>query len=200
MGSLVPVVEGFSEVEAMPVLLRRFLEEAAVWDLQVAKPFRVKRQLVVRDGELERAVALAVSDRPEPEAVVIVLDADDDCPATLGPALLVRARSATALPVILVLANREYEGWLLGAKQSLRGTRGIRDDANAPDDPEAIRDAKGRLSANMTEGERYVEVEDQAALTQAMSLHEAAGRCPSFEKLRRDLTSLLDEIRPGRTD
>jgi hypothetical protein len=65
----------------------------------------------------------------------------------------------------LAVAARECEYWLLGAKESLKGTRGIRADATAPDNPEGLRDGKGHLTRDMDGDRGYVDVEDQAALT-----------------------------------
>jgi hypothetical protein len=84
----------------------------------------VKRNKVVREGELERAITQAVRDRPGVAAVIVILDADDDCPAELGGLLLNRSVTATDKPVGVVLAKREFEAWFLGAKESLRGKRG----------------------------------------------------------------------------
>lgn len=44
----------------------------------------------------------------EPDASGVLLDADDDCPAELGPSLLKRCREATGLPVAVVGADREF--------------------------------------------------------------------------------------------
>src|SRR5829696_9022736 len=102
-GTIVPVVEGQSEVLAFGELLRRLLYRLEVYDVTVAQPFRVPRSRVVREGEVERAVRMAVAARDGATAVLVVLDADDDCPARLGPSLLARCRRATHLPVGLVL-------------------------------------------------------------------------------------------------
>ncbi len=40
---LVPIVEGYSEVESIPVLLRRLLAEWGRYEVAVAKPVRVSR-------------------------------------------------------------------------------------------------------------------------------------------------------------
>lgn len=56
MASLVPIVEGKGEVEAVPVLLRKIFDEMGVYDVTVTRPFRVKRNRVVRPGEIERTV------------------------------------------------------------------------------------------------------------------------------------------------
>lgn len=194
MPAIVPIVEGIAEVEAIPVLFRRILTHQNVHGIWIERPFRVKRNRVVRPQELERAVTLAVRDRDNVAGVIVVLDSDDDCPARLGPELLERARTATALPTAIVLAQKELECWFLGAKESLRGKRGIRNDSAAPPDPEQIRGAKERLTQNMIPGRRYLPVDDQAVLADAMNLDLAQARCPSFAKLMRDLNGLADAI------
>src|SRR3990170_3721302 len=103
MAAIVPIVEGFAEVESIPVLFRRILAHQNVHDVSIARPFRVQRNRVVRPQELERAVTLAARDRPNVAGVIVVLDSDDDCPAQLGPALLARARAATDLPVVIIM-------------------------------------------------------------------------------------------------
>jgi hypothetical protein len=89
--ALVPIVEGHAEVHSIPVLMRRL-------GIDVAKPFRVKRNQIIRPGELERAVLLAVADRARASAVLVLLDADDDCPAELAPTLLKRCRQGDGTP------------------------------------------------------------------------------------------------------
>lgn len=192
--SLIPIVEGQSEVESAGVLLRRILYAKDTYDVEVARPFRVKRNKVVRRGELEKAIRQAELSRGGAAAILVVLDADDDCPADLGPALEARAKAATELPVALVLAEIEFEAWLLGAKESLRGVRGIADDAVAPSNPQRIRDAKGELSDNMIDGRRYIAVDDQPALVQEMDIELASERCSSFARFVRSVNTLLTEM------
>jgi hypothetical protein len=193
--AIVPIVEGFAEVESVPVLLRRLLERFENYHVQIARPFRVKRNKVMREGELERAVKHAVMDRKNAGAILVLLDADDDCPAEIGPLLLKRAEKVTGLPVIVALAQKEFEGWLLGAKESIRGKRGIREDAVAPEQPEAVRGAKERLSRNMVSGRRYIEVDDQAALAQEMDLDMAEKRCKSFKRFADKVNMLVSKMK-----
>jgi hypothetical protein len=61
---LVPIVKGHSEVQSVPVLLRRLLAEREQYKVKVVRPVRVGRYKVVRPGELERACELARR-RPE---------------------------------------------------------------------------------------------------------------------------------------
>ena len=190
MTVIVPIVEGHSEVAGVPELLRRLLAEFGSYRITIARPFRVKRNRVTRPGEIERGVVQAIRSRQGAAAVIVILDGDDDDPAVLGPQLLERCRGATALPVSVVLARRELEAWFLGAKESLRGFRGIRDDAVAPPDPESIRGAKERLTQNMAR-RGYVEVDDQPAFASRFDLVQARARCPSFELLVRELKALV---------
>ena len=191
--AIVPIVEGLSEVESVPVLLRRILAQTAAHGVLVARPFRVKRNLIVKEGELERTIRQVVRSRSGAAGILVLLDADDDCPAQLGPSLLKRCQAVTQLPAAVVLAMREFEGWFLGAKESLRGVRGIRQDAMVPENPEMIRGAKERLTKNM-QGQRYMEVDDQPALAARMDLELAKARCPSFEKFLRGVNFLISEM------
>ncbi len=93
-----------------------------------------------------------------------------------------------------MVATRELEAWFLGAKESLRGVRGIKPGANAPPDPESVRGAKERLSRNMERGRSYFEVDDQPAFAATFDLAAARTRCPSFQFLCDELRRLLAEI------
>ncbi len=174
----------------MGVLMRRVLHELGVFDVAVARPFRVKRQRVVREGELERTILQAERSRPGASAMLVILDADDDCPADLASRLLERARAQTELPVCVVLPKTEIEAWILGAVDSLRGVRGIRVDAVPPPDPEAVRDAKGAITQRMEGARGYVATDDLPAFMDVVDLELAEARSPSFAKFRRDLACL----------
>jgi len=125
--------------------------------------------------------------------VLSLLDADDDCPATLGPSLLARARaSCTDVPVCVVLPSREYESWFLAAASSLAGQHGFPEGMQTPEHPdEKPRDAKGWLTHQRGRHTPYKPVIDQAPLTSAMDLALARTNSPSFDKLHRDVTRLL---------
>ena len=126
------IVEGHAEVESFPVLLRRIFAQLGVSDIQVTRPFRVKRNRVVKAGELERALSQTIRDRDGVAAIMVLIDSDDDCPAELGRQLLDRTRKTTQMPVSVVLAHREFECWFLGSKESLRGINGIIETATSP--------------------------------------------------------------------
>lgn len=189
-----PIVEGHAEVESVPLVLRRIFAELGVSDIQVARPFRVKRNRVVKPGELERAISQTIRDRGDIDGIMVLIDSDDDCPAGLGPQLLSRAKAVTRLPVAVVLAAREFECWFLGAKESLRGVNGISQNATTPVNPENIRGAKERLTRNMASGRRYLAVDDQPTFAERFDLQAARRSCPSFDKCFRDVERMIHAI------
>jgi len=145
-----------------------------------------------RKGELSRSIELASADRAAAAAILVVFDSDDDCPAELARELHAREAGGARLPVGVVMAEREYEGWLLGGLESLRGSRGISEKATAPATPESIRNAKRELTRCMVGTRRYVPVTDQPALSERLDLDLAVGRCRSRGKLRRELLQLAE--------
>ena len=199
MLSIYPIVEGHGEVAAVPILLRRFAHEVfETYEFKVLTPHRLPKDRINTASHLENAVTLARRKLDQCEgrhAILIVRDADDDCPGQDAPALLTRAeRVASPIPVSVVFAKREYESWFLAAIHSLQGQRGIANEAAAPIDPESIRGAKEHLEQFcMIAGATYSPTVDQPALTQRFSFEETRQGCPSFDKLWRDLEHLFQQ-------
>ena len=193
MPKIVTIVEGHGEVEAVPVLLRRIVEAVAPnANVEVTPPIRVDRYKIVKPTELERAIELAARIANGDGCVLVLLDAEDDCPAELGPDLLRRASGTRPDRAIrVVLAKREYEAWFVAAVTSIVGLAGISEDARAPEDAEGIRDAKRWLTRHMPEAHSYRPTRHQALLTRHFDLDTARRGAPSFDKLWRDLSTLL---------
>jgi hypothetical protein len=178
-----PIVEGQGDVDAVPLLLRRLRDEAKAWGLEVARPHRRPRTQLVKKDSLQRAVAFAAL-RHDCSAILVLFDADDDCPKALAPTLEDWAREAAGgKPCAVVMANREYEAWLLASIDSLRGKASILPHATSHPDPELPRDAKGELERWMPGGASYSASVDQAALTPHLNLESAYRHCRSFRKL-----------------
>jgi len=187
-----PIVEGQGEESAFPLLLRRLAEEAGAWDIQISRPHRRRRTQLVQRDSLQTAVKVARL-TPGCASILVLLDADDDCPKELAPTLEGWAREvAGTLTCYVVMANREYEAWFLASIVSLRGICDIRDDATAPADPEARRDAKGELDDRMRQGGTYSPTVDQARLTAHLDLASVYRSCRSFRKLVRAFGAVLE--------
>jgi hypothetical protein len=190
--TIAPIVEGDGEVRAVPRLLHRIAAELGVPDLLTPTPMRIPRGKMTMIGGIERAVAAEALRVPGKGGVLILLDADDDCPAECGPHLLARAQ--TARPdkrVSVVLANREFEAWFLAAAPSLAGQFGFPADFAPPNNPESPRDCKGLLTRARPKGQPYKETVDQAPLTSAFDLKMAREHSGSFDKFYREISHLL---------
>ena len=159
-----PVVEGEGEEEAVPVLLRRLLSELGVYDVAVGRPIVKDRTLLVREANFKATMEIATL-VPGVRAILVLFDSDDDCARNLLPSMTRWANEVTYLPCAIVLARREYEAWFLAAIESLRGARGIRDNAAYPQDPEAKRNAKQALRRFMPRNVSYSPRLDQPALS-----------------------------------
>jgi hypothetical protein len=178
-----PIVEGYGEVTAVPELLRRLCNQAGVFQIGVNRPIRKRRHELVNEDPLRQTVQLALL-QEDCGSILILFDADDDCPKELAPRLRRWAQDeARSTPCTVVIAKREYEAWFLATIESLRGKRGIRSDATSHPDPEGPRGAKEQLEQRLDPGCSYRETIDQVALTAQFDLHEAFLRCRSFRSL-----------------
>jgi len=179
------IVEGDGEEKALPILLRRLRDEWQVVNefVEPLPPIRVHRdRFINRDEEFRKQLLLAAAKCGERGWILVLLDADDDCPVTLATDIHRRAMQYIShRRLSVVIAKREYEAWFLAAARSLDGRRGF----CYPDefvDPESPRDAKGWLRRNM-ESRTYSEVLDQPAFTAHFDLQQAFDNSRSFRKL-----------------
>jgi hypothetical protein len=180
------IVEGDGEVSALPILLRRL----GVWltpDVQttVLPPIRVHRDRFLNKAEeFKGKLLLAAAKCGGTGWILILLDADDDCPAEKGRQVLDDAQKLVPhRPVAVVMANREFEAWFIASACSLNGARNFSfslEDAGV--DPESPRDAKGWMRERMT-SRTYREITDQPAFTARMDLPAARNGSRSFRKL-----------------
>lgn len=194
------VVEGHGEVQALPLLLRRLAGELAPGThVEIPPPLRRPRDRLIGGAmELEKAVEFMAVRVSPLGGIMVVLDAEDDCPAELAPRLQNRVASQN-LPVSVVMAKREFEAWFLAAAESLRGRRGLPQNLAPPPDPEAIAGAKEWLARQMEHGS-YSETLDQPALAAIFDTGLARQRSDSFNKFSREVERLLDLLRTRAQD
>ena len=105
------IVEGHGEVQAVPVLLRRIFAEVHPGAyLPMNNPIRVKANRFLQDdAELFKYVTLAaLQAKPHSKGIVLILlDCEDECPATVGPALLTKAQAVRSdVPISVALSHR----------------------------------------------------------------------------------------------
>lgn len=188
---IVPIVEGHGEVEALPILIRRIaMELGAV--VEVGRPIRCHKGRMKSESALFQVLGLARQKMKMPGGIIILKDADDECPAQSGPALLEMAKGiAKDMNISVVIAKHEYESWLVASLESLAGIRGIPEGVSGEDNPEDICGAKERLSEVMTGNRRYSPRIDQSELTRQFDMQRARHKCPSFDKFWREIERLM---------
>lgn len=187
MSLIFPIIEGHGEVEAVPLLIRKILhEELQIYDCNISNPYRIPRSKIGQFGaDLERAVKFGgLKLEGEPGGIIILADADDDCPVEMHERFIEFYRDmAFEFPVSFVLANREYEAWMIACGESMRGHASVKNDAPSHEHPENIRGAKGYFEREiLKEGITYSETVDQVKFTSKIDLALARERCRSFRK------------------
>jgi hypothetical protein len=136
------------------------------------------------EAQLRKAIRLAIKQDCQAILLIVDGDAEGDCPRAQAPAILGWARAeAAGTACAVVMAYREYEAWFLASIESLRGKRGIREDATSHPNPEQPRGAKGQLEMRMAQGRSYHETADQPALSAAFDMQPTYQKCRSFRHL-----------------
>jgi hypothetical protein len=205
-----PIVEGETEERCIKIILSRIwrdlLSAAELEPLAVLEPIPASRSALIKDGHLEltimveRAVRVLRARQRQTDVdrgfVLLLIDADEDCPRRLGPQLLARAKTArTDADIACILAKRELENWFKAAATSLAGVCGLPDDLSVPQNPE---DGSGDtwLTHQKQRKERsakYTKPADAVELAQRMDLQQCRRNSPSFDKLCREFESRMPQ-------
>lgn len=178
------IVEGHGETTSVPIVIRRIVgaQRPDVY-VEIPAPLRLSRGKITKPSELARAVELMARKAGAGGPVLIFIDADDDCPAQLGPQLLAAARASRSdRDIGVIVVQREFEAWYLASASSLREIAGLPPDLAAPPNHDQIRDAKGWLDQRMPSG--YAPTVDQPRFAAMFSL-EAARDNTSFARCER---------------
>lgn len=195
MISVASIVEGDGEVAALPILLRRLAHELdPVTQVNPLPPIRVRRdKFLNKEDEFRRQLLLAAAKSGMDGWILIVLDADDDCPADRGEQIRQKAqRHVPHRRLSVVLANREFEAWFIAAARSLNGIRGFSVKPDEQVHAEIPRNAKGWVRERMQSG-TYSEILDQPAFTARLDLQQAFDNSRSFRKLCKEWRTHISE-------
>ena len=185
---IVAIVEGHGEKAAAPALIRRILHERINrYDVIVSRtmPTKSKGRLISR---LENFIRKAKIE-DESAAILILLDADDDCPVELAVELSERARDTyVKVPIAVVCANRKYENWFLASDKEFNG------------DAEEYSGAKRWLRRRVKPGVSYKETTHQVQFTAKMDINAAFERSRSFQRLCHAVEQLVEFTAAGRDE
>jgi hypothetical protein len=204
---IAPIVEGHTEVGCVERLLQSICVQLLNGPerLQVLQPSRGRQDLLIRPtgtdlsdkvgeayGRLIRHVRRDASGRG---LLLVLLDAEEDCPAELGPRLLRVARAAAPsdADIDCVLPRRMLENWFVAAASSLAGVHGLPEGLIPPEDPEDCRGSAWleRQLRSRDPARKYTKTDDAAEFVRAMDLGQCRDGSPSFDKLCRVLTARL---------
>lgn len=178
------VVEGPGDKEAFPILLRKYLHSVGRYEDLLGKPVPLKgKGSATRANNGLEGYVLAAA-RPGCCAVLVLVDADKDASCVLGPELLARAQAVTAVPVVVIVAERDFEDWIYTAVEHL-------------DLGEAAWNSSERgknAIESLLAPEKYVKSTMQARLTQRMDLDVARTRSTSLNRLFNKIDEILARI------
>jgi len=147
--------------------------------------------LLVKPGELERAVRFAKIQVADCVPFVLI-DADEDCPAELGPALTARARAIDPSAAV-VIAKWEFEAWFIASIESLSGQHGLQGGLAVPANLEEISGAKEWLSSHMVNpANAYAPTVDQPSFANDFDFDLARAHSPSFDKFLREADRVFE--------
>ena len=203
MRRLVLLVEADGDVQAVPSLVGRLLQELP--DEHQGQLFLDNAPMKVgglhqitgrnRQGDLTRHLGNAAK-RPKLGAALLILDGDADrfegqpfCAVEAARTLAERAKAAgagTRFSFAVVFLRQEYESLLLAVFDQLPGLRSGVDSPSAPE--EAPRDAKGWLHENLEDG--YTPTDRQLELTRAVKDWTPARSLNCFQRLEHALREL----------
>ena len=139
---------------------------------------------LTRDGGIERFFGY-VRDQ---DAVLIVLDADEDCPVDLALGLAQRIRALRpSVPAAIVAANAAFEAWFLADLESIAGkrvkSRVLIPEAERSSESRTASATQGELERADRKGTTYKETTDQPALASMIDLDVVSRRSRSFRRL-----------------
>jgi hypothetical protein len=212
-----PIVEGHTEAECVERLLQRVWTELLVSTerLQVLQPSRGKRDALIdaKRADLSEKVKEAFARlnrrmRRDPATgrgfLLLLLDAERDCPAELAPCLVGEMRQARGdADIACALAKRMFENWIVAGASTLAGVHGLPNSLPARHQPEA-RSGTAWLETQLrskTPRRKYKKTVDAKVFVQHMNLVESRANCPSFDKLCRELEARLPRSvdKPGES-
>lgn len=179
---VVTIVEGHGDKDAVSILVRRVAETINESMVVKTVPLRSTKGKLCKREAFSNQLAIARRYVGSGGSVLVVMDADDNCPKEINELLLGWANSDHSdLNVSVVVAKREMESWFI-AGSSLWDTAKL-------GDPESFDDPKGWVAEHLKKG-YYAESVDQPRMAAKLDI-EKAKEASSFDKFVRDVARLL---------
>ncbi len=196
------ILEGPGDRDAVPLVIRNLLYSHEIFDFNV-QPNPIIDQNVPklkRANELERFVRYARY--REGDSVLILLDADENCPKEISEEFAARIHDLQVPHNVgLAFFKCEFEVFFLFcldyiAVQYTEYGWNL-DGWNFNDDLEDIVGAKGYISRRMKKGRSYKETRDQAKFSSVLDFDRLRHRSRSFRHFESTLLWLLENDENG---
>ena len=188
---LLPIVEGHGDLRAVPILIKRILQERKIYDVQVLAAHRRGEypSIITNFENLYRAAL------KEGAAILWVMDFDCKtciCPDEEASKLYLRADAIRpSWPFKVAFIVKEYESLFLADEHATRTVLDrITPKTTFPANPESIRGAKEWLSTAQPKGYAYKETLHQDKITQYLNLEHLRLNSPSFAHFERAVIHL----------
>lgn len=208
------IVEGDGEVEAVPLLVEKWLDHrclnrpkrtsVSANRFQVVRPAICShtKQLLVMDHDEEEQVGVEyyvdLALDSDPHLILVLFDADADDPVELRTRIETRLRRCCPhVPIGLVLPRPEYEVWFLAGWQHIRRAGLFKPDAFLAKG-EPLEDRSGGCKSRvgkMLPLAPYAPTTHQLPLTRALKFTPCMKRSPSFVDLMNILECLTRKAR-----
>ena len=199
--NIIAIVEGRGEEIAVPSLIREILHDRLCrYHIGTQKSIVTKGKGNLKK-RLNSYIRYALNEGCA--AILVLLDADEECPVELASGLAARASALNApVPIAIVCAKSEYETWFICSLSDsdgdeIRQSLGLPSSVVCPDDPESIRNAKGWLTKRMPSGQAYRETADQNDLTHHIAIDVVHEKSRSFRRLCHAVRELADAVDSG---
>lgn len=177
------IVEGPGDKGALPILLRAYLHSKGEYANILGKPIPLKGKGAATTQNGIEGYVLAAA-RPNCKGVIVLLDADDDHSCELGPSLLGRVESLVQVPVVVAIAERDFEDWIYASVETLGFDQAVW--ATGQRGQAKIRE--------LLAPEKYIKATMQAKFTSRINLDLARERNPSLDRLFKKIDGLLERF------
>lgn len=156
----------------------------------------IGRGNLTKEGGIEKFIRYSWKER-DCGAIVVLLDADKDCPLSLAQDLTRRVEAIGLLfPVVIVVAKRMYETWFLASIATIAGHLDLPVDLIPPPNVEDIPNPKAWIEEHFPTGRAYKETQDQEAMTKLMDI-DLATSSRSFQRMLHAIRQALEAIDTG---
>lgn len=199
---VVPIIEGQTEANCIERLLQRLWVELLTNPIrmQVLQPSRGHRDRLLSSVEPDLANKIEEANaklgqrlRRESSSrglLLVMIDAESDCPKELAPQLLQRGQQARPdADIACVLPKRMLENWFVSAGTSLAGVNGLPADLQTPEKPEDCGGAAwlDKQLRKVNPRKKYKKTANAKSFVAEMDLKQCRANSPSFDKLCREL-------------